>query len=101
MPKIKATEKSRIVNVSSMAHTMPPNKINFDDLQNEKSYANDGWEAYAKSKLSNVYFTRELANVLASEGTNNVKVCSLHPGIVRTELGRYMYEGRKCAQYMT
>jgi len=80
---------------------MGSNKINFDDLQNEKSYADDGWEAYSKSKLSNVYFTRTHATLLALEGTNNVKVCSLHPGIVRTELGRYMYEGRKCAQYAT
>jgi len=65
MPKLKATEKSRIVNVSSLAHTMGSNQINFDDLQNEKSYADDGWEAYSKSKLSNVYFTREHANMIA------------------------------------
>ena len=65
MGKLKATEKSRIVNVSSQAHTMGSNKIDFDDLQNEKSYGGNGWEAYSKSKLSNVYFTREHANVLA------------------------------------
>ena len=75
-----------------MAHTMGSNKLNFDDLHCEKSYT--PWDAYAASKLSNVYFARELGNRLEKSGVSHVKTCSLHPGVVRTELGRYMYEGK-------
>lgn len=74
---------SRIVNVSSLAHTR--GTINIDDLNSEKSY-NEG-NAYSQSKLANVLFTRELAKRL--EGTG-VTVNALHPGVVDTELGRHM-----------
>ena len=46
-------------------------------------------KAYSQSKLANVLFTRELAKRL--EGTR-VTASALHPGIVATELGRYMSE---------
>ena len=59
------------------------------------------WDAYMQSKLSNIYFTRKLAENLKQENRENVKVCSLHPGVVRTELGRYMYEGKPVKKFFT
>ncbi|XP_076463899.1 retinol dehydrogenase 13-like [Babylonia areolata] len=83
LDKIKASSPSRIINVSSLAHTR--GHINFDDLNSAKSY--DPGAAYAQSKLANVLFTRELAKKLENTG---VTVNSLHPGVVKTELGRHM-----------
>ncbi|XP_048376488.1 retinol dehydrogenase 12 isoform X3 [Stegostoma tigrinum] len=80
---VKQSTPSRIINVSSAAHTM--GSINFDDLNSEKSY--NSVKAYAQSKLANIMFTRELARKL--EGTG-VSVFSLHPGVVQTELARHL-----------
>lgn len=41
-----------------------------------------------RSKLANIMFTYELARRL--KGTSNITTNCLHPGVVRTELGRYM-----------
>ena len=62
LDKIKASAPSRIINVSSLAHTR--GTINFDDLNSAKSY--DPGKAYGQSKLANVLFTRELAKRLES-----------------------------------
>ncbi|KAH8311643.1 hypothetical protein KR044_007320, partial [Drosophila immigrans] len=78
---LKKSAPSRIVNVSSIAHSY--GRINIDDLNSEKSYSEVG--AYNQSKLANVIFTRELAERL--EGTG-VTTYSLHPGVVDTELFR-------------
>ncbi|KAH8258363.1 hypothetical protein KR038_009932 [Drosophila bunnanda] len=78
---LKKSAPSRIVVVSSLAHTR--GTINVHDLNSEKSY--DEGAAYSQSKLANVLFTRELAKRL--EGTG-VTVNSLHPGVVDTELAR-------------
>lgn len=56
---LNKTKDSRIVNVSSGAHRMFKNTINFNDLMSKKSYV--PWEAYAQSKLSNILFTKYLA----------------------------------------
>ena len=67
----------KIINVSSEAHR----NINLDneDLQNKKNY--NGWYAYKKSKLANIYLTYELnKQFLKSESTINC----LHPGVVNT-----------------
>ena len=88
LPKIRASKEARIVNVSSLAHGIPPGKLDFEDLMSEKKY-ND-WNAYMRSKLANVYFTRQLDEELKNGKITNVKTCSLHPGLVRTELGRNM-----------
>lgn len=61
-------------------------KVNFDDLNSDKAY--DPSAAYDQSKLCNVLFTRELAKRLSN--TEHVTVNSLHPGVVRTELGRHL-----------
>ncbi|KAH8277836.1 hypothetical protein KR018_008508 [Drosophila ironensis] len=78
---LKKTAPSRIVNVSSLAHTQ--GTINLDDLNSEKSYSRIA--AYGQSKLANILFTRELSKRL--EGTG-VTANSLHPGAVDTELTR-------------
>ncbi|KAL4238819.1 hypothetical protein ACF0H5_003526 [Mactra antiquata] len=83
LDRIKDSAPSRIVNVSSLAHTR--GKINFDDINSEKKY--HPGVAYSQSKLANVLFTRELSKRL--EGTN-VTANSLHPGVILTELGRHM-----------
>lgn len=80
---LKASAPSRIVTVSSIAHTR--GEIDTADFNSETSY--DPKKAYEMSKLCNVLFTRELAKRL--EGTN-VTANALHPGIVDTELMRHM-----------
>ncbi|XP_048472491.1 retinol dehydrogenase 12-like isoform X2 [Rhincodon typus] len=90
---VKQSTPSRIINVSSTAHTM--GSINFDDLNSEKSY--NSVKAYAQSKLANIMFTRELARKL--EGTG-VSVFTLHPGVVRTELARHLNPVVRCGLAM-
>ncbi len=72
---------ARIVNVASSAHNGA--RINFDDLQGQAHYS--GIKAYSQSKLANILFTYELSRRL--EGTGVTANC-LHPGVVRTNLGR-------------
>uniref|UniRef100_A0A3P9IAR0 Si:ch211-107o10.3 n=1 Tax=Oryzias latipes TaxID=8090 RepID=A0A3P9IAR0_ORYLA len=79
---LKKSTPSRIVNVSSLAHEK--GEIYFDDINLEKDY--HPWKSYRQSKLANVLFTRELAKRL--EGTG-VTTYSLHPGVIKTELGRH------------
>ena len=92
LDKIKASPEGRVVNLSSGAHE--GGLMNFDDLQHEKNY--NGIVVYCQSKLANILFSIELDNQLKKEGISHVKVCSLHPGVVRTELGRYMQADSFC-----
>lgn len=74
---------ARVVTVASTAHMQAVRGLNFRDLQMERLYL--GWLAYARSKLANILFTRELARRLDDTG---VTANSLHPGVVATELGQ-------------
>ena len=71
------------MNVSSHAHKQARKGLDFDDLQSETSYK--AFSVYAKSKLANIYFTRELARRLDSAG---VTANALHPGFVASRFGR-------------
>ena len=80
LDRLTESAPARIVTVSSGAHA--GGRIDFDDLQGERSYS--GQRAYSQSKLANVMFTYELARRL--EGTG-VTATVLHPGVVRTSFG--------------
>jgi retinol dehydrogenase 14 len=80
LDRLKNSAPARVVTVSSNAHT--GGRIDFDDLQGERSYS--GARAYNQSKLANVLFTYELARRL--EGMS-VTANALHPGVVRTSFG--------------
>ena len=60
LEKLKASCPSRIINVSSLAHKF--GKINFEDLNSEKSYGD--WAAYGQSKLANILHALELTRRL-------------------------------------
>jgi NAD(P)-dependent dehydrogenase (short-subunit alcohol dehydrogenase family) len=77
---LKSGGRSRVVNVSSDAHTA--GHIDFDDLVGMKRYF--AQRAYAQSKLANVLFTYELARRIEGDG---VTVNAVHPGVVRTNFG--------------
>lgn len=78
---LKASAPARIINVSSDAHS--GGKIDFDNLQGERSYS--GFGPYGNSKLANILFTTELARRLQGTG---VTVNALHPGLTSTGFGR-------------
>ncbi|XP_008303252.1 retinol dehydrogenase 14-like, partial [Stegastes partitus] len=79
---LKKSTPSRIVIVSSVGHQR--GRIHFDDINLDKSYNPE--KSYRQSKLANILFCRELAARLQGTG---VTVYSLHPGVIRTELGRH------------
>src|SRR5579859_2124884 len=74
---------SRVVTVSSLAHRLRA-RINFDDLQWQRSYSRVA--AYSQSKLANLMFTYELARRLS--GTGTTIAVAAHPGLAATELSR-------------
>ena len=81
LPLILKTPSSRIVTVSSGAHMF--GKINFDDLQSERSYSK--WGAYGQSKLANLLFAYELQRKLDAAGSGTISVAA-HPGYASTNL---------------
>ncbi|MGB8859331.1 MAG: oxidoreductase [Ilumatobacteraceae bacterium] len=81
LPLLLATERSRVVNVSSLAHRF--GSIHFDDLQWDRHYRS--WGAYGQSKLANLLFTFELQRRLAAASASTVAVAA-HPGVSDTNL---------------
>jgi len=98
---LQQNSPSRIINVSSVAHTKA--QLDFDNLNSEKHF--DAYNSYAVSKLANVLFTYELARRL-----EYLDVCinALHPGVIRTKLlwegfsiiGNSLSEGAETSVYL-
>lgn len=82
---VKAGKDKRIVNVASLAHKMVLGGIPWGDLQ-LRNVKYRQLNAYALSKLYNIYFTKILAQKLAAENTG-ITVNCLHPGTVFTGFG--------------
>lgn len=79
-----AAERPRVVTIASIAHKQ--GRINFEDLQSEKSYSPMG--AYRQSKLADLMFALELARKLNAVGKPLSRVMSVaaHPGVANTNL---------------
>lgn len=76
---LKKSEAARIITVSSEAHKFFKKKFETVDYKGKyKSF-----EAYARSKLANILFTRELSRRLKD---TSVRVNALHPGFVKTNI---------------
>lgn len=77
----------RVVNVNSEGHRAPlfggsPVRIDLHDLNMEHAY--DPYLAYSRTKLANLLFTYEL-----QRRHPELCVVAVHPGMVRTDLGRH------------
>lgn len=83
LPKLAKTPASRIVTMASSSYWINRGKINFDDLQSEKSYSS--WGAYAQSKLALLQFMRMLQQKLEAMNVETISV-SADPGAAMTNL---------------
>ena len=79
-PNIAASSDGRIINIGSDSHKY--GRINFDDLNLERSY--HGLKAYGQSKLANVLFTYELHR---RKQHDHVSAYCVQPGLVKTDIG--------------
>jgi NAD(P)-dependent dehydrogenase (short-subunit alcohol dehydrogenase family) len=83
MPVLQRSASPRVTTVSSGAANMGTKKINFDDLQWERSYG--PWKAYCQSKLADLLFTLELGKRCAAARIGLLSNAA-HPGYARTNL---------------
>jgi NAD(P)-dependent dehydrogenase (short-subunit alcohol dehydrogenase family) len=81
LDRLRDSAPARVVTTASDAHAS--GRIDLDDLDMERGWSI--YRAYGTSKLANILFTRALARRLADTG---VTANCLHPGAIRTRLGR-------------
>lgn len=93
---LKKTPKSRVVNVSSFAHTS--GEIDFDDLDFKKNGYDPG-KAYPRAKLANILFTNELQRRFDKAGIKSYAV-STNPGFVKTGWIRHMRERSRIQAFL-
>jgi len=80
------TKKARIITVSSVAHTWTKT-LDLENLNVEKY-----WEPkllYARTKLCNILFTKELTRRLAAAGQDGIVANAVNPGGVKTAIFRH------------
>lgn len=86
LPQVEASAAGRIVILSSIGYRNAPKEgIQFDNLSGEVGY--NPFRSYGQTKLANALFSRELARRYAD---TSVTSNSVHPGMVATNLGRYI-----------
>ncbi len=83
LPALLASPAPRVVTVASLAHRT--GKIEFDNLQSERSYKGKGWEAYNASKLANILFAKELDRRARAAHSRLVSL-AVHPGVSTTSI---------------
>mmetsp|Transcript_2704 Transcript_2704/g.5459 ORF Transcript_2704/g.5459 Transcript_2704/m.5459 type:complete len:392 (-) Transcript_2704:45-1220(-) len=87
---------SKVISVSSSAINMAPLGLDVDNLNGEKFYS--AWPAYGQSKLANVLFTKELQRRADAAGETWLTTVTLHPGVVNTDLWRYIVGEEKLTE---
>jgi NAD(P)-dependent dehydrogenase (short-subunit alcohol dehydrogenase family) len=83
LPALLAAPAPRVVTVASLAHRT--GKIEFDNLQSERSYIGKGWDAYNASKLANILFAKELDR-RARAAHSRLLSLAVHPGVSTTSI---------------
>lgn len=91
--------KTKVVVVASEAHKMgdlTPELLDGDDMPDffnvpKSKNMHIQWKQYGYSNRARIYFAKEL-----SERHPEITAVSLHPGVVKTELGRNMPFCMKC-----
>jgi len=87
----KTKGEKRIVCLSSLAHTYC-HSIDFEDFHFKQPNRYDRWASYGQSKVCNIMFAceldRRLAKIFKKEEPDHFICCSLHPGVIATELTR-------------
>jgi NAD(P)-dependent dehydrogenase (short-subunit alcohol dehydrogenase family) len=84
VPLLLAGAPSRIVALSSRGHHF--SDVDLDDPGFEHT-PYDSWTAYGRAKTANILFAVALDKRLRDRG---VRACAVHPGSIRTELGRHL-----------
>jgi len=82
---LEATQGSRVVTLSSIAHRGAA--IDFDNFHLEKDYVK--WREYGQCKLADIIFSLELDKRLRSNGYQVMSLAA-HPGFSETDLQKYM-----------
>ncbi|CAD8198341.1 unnamed protein product [Paramecium octaurelia] len=81
-------QESRIIFVASRAHANSPRQVDFNIYLNQQPIPYPWYKIYAISKLANMYQTSSFANHLKN---TKIKVYTLHPGVVRTNMLNQFY----------
>lgn len=81
LPSLKRAPAPRVITVASIAHRR--GRIDFDDLQSERSYS--PFASYARTKLANLLFAFELQRRADRAGSKILSVAA-HPGVARTSI---------------
>jgi len=86
---LKKAAPSRIINVSSMAHSWC--KLDLDDLMSDKEKVTPSSllvpnDLYSRSKMANALFNKELAKRLQGTGVRTYGLC---PGMVATSIAQH------------
>jgi NAD(P)-dependent dehydrogenase (short-subunit alcohol dehydrogenase family) len=87
LPRLRDSAPARIVNVASDAYTMAGGRFDFADVNADRRYR--PLRQYARSKLANLLFTRELARRLA--GTGVTANAASPPGLTATRFAHNVH----------
>uniref|UniRef100_A0A453HIL7 Short-chain dehydrogenase TIC 32, chloroplastic n=1 Tax=Aegilops tauschii subsp. strangulata TaxID=200361 RepID=A0A453HIL7_AEGTS len=104
LDKMKSTAKEtgvqgRIVNLASTAHRRSDGKgFDLNKLNNESKY--NAFSAYSHSKLANILHANELSRRFQEEGCD-LTANSLHPGIIGTNIVRYITTNSNITENIT
>ena len=85
---------TRIITVLSTASNIVGlTGLDMANLNGKISYS--AWGSYGTSKLANLLFTRELQRRASDANMDWLTALTLHPGVVDTDLWRYVVGGRE------